>query len=339
MNRVGGADPQAILKQLDGMWAAAGTAEGEGVLRACTLTLMVLSGGPAPELLEGLGELMPRHPCRVILVLADPESREPEAAASIQCWLPFGTRRQVCSESIRISAPPGALPLVAPMAAPLAVPDLPVVLWCRNLILMNAPGFSALAAMADKLILDSAQAPSPLDVLNALAARSKALPPMADLAWTRITPWRETIARVFADPVCLRRLGSLEQIGVTHAGRGVPSTALYLAGWLARSLGLRRDGRQWLSSGRPVELRLVPIQEAQNGRILSCSLSGQDWEVVVSRGAGRCAEVRLDSLVTHTLFGDTGETALLSEELGITGRDPVQEESLARALEIATMPD
>jgi glucose-6-phosphate dehydrogenase assembly protein OpcA len=338
VNAARGADPQAILKELDRMWAAAGKEEGEGVLRACTLTLIVLSGGPAThELLQDLGELMPRHPCRAILVLLDPQSRALEAEASIQCWLPFGTRRQVCSESIRISAPPGSLPHVAPIAASLAAPDLPVVFYCRDPALMNVQGFGPLAAVADKLILDSGQAPWPLDVLDALAAPSKALPPIADLAWTRITPWRETITRVFEDPGCRRRLDSLAQIVIAYEGRAVPVTALYLAGWLVRSLGLRREGPQWRSASQQVALRLLSLREAEAGRIFSCALSGQDWEVGVSLGPGRCVEIRLDSLVTHTLFGDTGETALLSEELRITGRDPVQEESRARAREIAGM--
>ena len=66
--------PDRILKELAELWAGMGKqgeAEGgQGVLRACTMTLVVLAeaGENAADLDETLAALMAEHPARAIVI-------------------------------------------------------------------------------------------------------------------------------------------------------------------------------------------------------------------------------------------------------------------------------
>src|SRR5688500_8665711 len=85
-----------ILKELSGLWvslAKEGKPEsGTGVLRACSMTLVVLA--EMSEDVAALGEtvaaLMPEHPARAILVRLQ-GSGEPALSSRVysQCWMPF----------------------------------------------------------------------------------------------------------------------------------------------------------------------------------------------------------------------------------------------------------
>ena len=66
--------PEKILKELTALWVSQGR-EGEGphaagVLRACSITLVVLaeSGDDASALGETIAALMPEHPARAIVI-------------------------------------------------------------------------------------------------------------------------------------------------------------------------------------------------------------------------------------------------------------------------------
>ena len=78
----------------------------------------------------------------------------------------------------------------------LIVSDLPVVLYCPSETLWPLPEFAALLPLASKLIIDSfamQNSPSALTYLNSLAVANGLR--KADLVWSRLTPWRESIAQ------------------------------------------------------------------------------------------------------------------------------------------------
>ena len=62
---------------------------------------------------------------------------------------------------------------------------------------------------------------------------------MADLEWTRLTRWRQMLAREFDNPAYLSRLGELESATIDYDGAFIPMRALYMAGWLRSVLGPR----------------------------------------------------------------------------------------------------
>src|SRR2546423_15567455 len=58
---------------------------------------------------------------------------------------------------------------------------------------------------------------------------------VGDLAWTRLTRWREMLARVFEDGACLAKLSGISGVSVSF-GAGFETAALYMGAWAANAL-------------------------------------------------------------------------------------------------------
>jgi glucose-6-phosphate dehydrogenase assembly protein OpcA len=210
--------PDAILKELAALWTQEGKQGDAGVLRACSMTLLVIAeaGDDAAALGETVAALMPAHPARTILILLRGDGeRALSQRVYQQCWKPFGQRQQICCEQIELTASDAALADLPSVVLPLAVPDLPVILWCRSARLTRMAEFGEIAKMAAKVVLDSgAQASDCTDAIGRMldVLRSGAL--VGDLAWTRLTRWREMLARVFEDRDTWRAFGSGQCEGI-----------------------------------------------------------------------------------------------------------------------------
>jgi len=108
--------PDRILKELEELWVTTGKQEegeaGQGVLRACTLTLVAIAeeGDDPMALGETVAALMPEHPARTIVIrLRGGGERTLSERVYAQCWMPFGQRRQICCEQVEITASDAAL--------------------------------------------------------------------------------------------------------------------------------------------------------------------------------------------------------------------------------------
>ncbi|MCI0366595.1 MAG: glucose-6-phosphate dehydrogenase assembly protein OpcA, partial [Phycisphaerales bacterium] len=219
--------PERILRDLGELWTTLGK-EGEheqGVLRACAMTLLVLadaSEDPA-EIGETLAALMKEHPSRAIVIRVDDKSVL-GAQVLAQCWMPFGSRRQICCEQIEISASASDLSDLPAIVLPLAVADLPVIVWCRLRTAASEP----FARLATKTIIDTAVRPD----LEALVAAFNQRRLMADLTWTRLTRWRELIAQIFENPAYAGSIPFVQKIRIVHTGTARPVSAWYMAAWL-----------------------------------------------------------------------------------------------------------
>ncbi len=305
--------PEQVLKELAALWVSLGKEEAEGaaVLRACAMTLLVAADDAEdPQAIwETLAALMPEHPSRAILLRVNPRPETGMAARVFsQCWMPFGQRRQICCEQVEIAVSAAGLPHLPPVLLPLAVPDLPLIFWCR------APGLLApeLGAMASKTVVDSARG---FD-RAVLRDWSRAGRVVADLEWTRLTCWRELIARVFGNADRLARLPALTEVRVAFDGEQPPPAARYMGAWLlacARAVG--------------AQPRLV----FEPGPVLRIELHGPGLEIAAERAESGCAEVRAGGLVTRISLPRPAEHVLMAEELSIPGRDPVFESVLQAA--------
>ncbi|HEY6378022.1 MAG TPA: glucose-6-phosphate dehydrogenase assembly protein OpcA [Candidatus Dormibacteraeota bacterium] len=223
---------QARLRQGD---------EGRGIrLSVLTLVVACTDARAADMAAEVVAEISAEHPARALLVVADPAAPSGiEADLSLQCSVAQGSD-QVCAETVRLTAGGEAALHLGSVVAPLLVPDVPVQLW-----LCGAPDLTqALApetlAICERIILDSAAYPDPGRVLRRLA-RIPAGPdggiPVSDLAWARLAPWRELLARAFDAASRRPFLRGVESVTVRTTGPPVSSDALLLAGWLADRLG------------------------------------------------------------------------------------------------------
>ncbi len=329
--------PESILRELSDLWVSQGkesTAESGGVLRACSMTLIVVSEASADDvdLGETLAALMPEHPARTILVRLSGEGAAAlDHRVYTQCWMPFGQRRQICCEQVEITASDAALLDVPSVVLPLAVADLPVVLWCRSPRLFARREFSALASMAHKVLLDSAVIPGDARASLARLAESaggSAAPFFADLAWTRLTRWRAMLSQVFENRETLARLAAVSRVTVEHAGPSPTSACLYMGAWLIDSLraagvspALVFAPGEWNAPGEAPQIMRVVLE----GRDLFVELlRWKDRMVTTVNGLAQCAHL---PVVT--------EYALVREELAIVRRDPVFAATLASVLRLA----
>jgi glucose-6-phosphate dehydrogenase assembly protein OpcA len=319
--------PDHILKELANLWVSLGKQGqdegGAGVLRACTMTLLVLaeeSDDPS-ALGETLAALMPEHPARTIMVrLRGPGERALAERVYAQCWMPFGQRRQICCEQIEIMASDLALPDLPGVVLPLAAPDLPTIAWLRSARLAQMPEFRSIARMADKMVVDSAGFANPVDALWQLADSSRRGMTLGDLAWTRLTRWREALARVFENREYAAKAVELSAVRVEF-GEGWQTSAWYLASWVAAALE---------SVGAKAKLSLVR-GEAPSLRL---ELAGANFRVELAR-AGERLSVTVNDLVNTTNLPQPSDYLAMREELAIVQRDAVFERTLASAARLA----
>ncbi len=154
--------PDKILKELANLWietAAPAGGESSGVLRACSMTMIVIAdeSEDTQGIAETLAQLMKEHPSRAIVIrLRDCTEPCLESRVFAQCWKPFGSRQHICCEQIEIIASDSSLQDVPAVVLPLVVADLPVILWCRSGRVTELPGFRELELLAQKVIFDSA---------------------------------------------------------------------------------------------------------------------------------------------------------------------------------------
>jgi len=309
----------SLLRELSETWRTMGHDESAGLLRACAMTLIVAAAenDDPQELGSTLASLMRQHPSRMIVLRICPKREEIEARTSVQCWMPFGRRQQICSEWIEISAPMGRLAEVVPLLLGLTVADLPVVLWTRHTALAAIDALRPVLPLATRLIVDTSEA---LDAGPALATvRSLADGPwrLGDLAWGRVTRWRKALAGM------LSSLPAPQTGRLQWAGEKMSMPACYLDAWLRASFpGLTIE----LSSCDPV------LPPARVGRIRVLELKGPQLNVRLERPAGGSAvSVVFNGLSSGLVFPSLDEAALLSEELGIAAPDHVFATTLAAA--------
>ena len=213
------------------------------------------------------------------------------------------------------------------MILPLAVPGLPVILWCRSARLVRRPEFGAIAGMATKVVMDSAAAwvangatnKDAADAIQCMADGVRSGGILADLAWTRLTRWRETLARVFENRATLARLAEVDSVQVRF-GPGYETAAWYLAAWAVNALA---------SVGQVV----TPVVGRQD-ESLRLELSGGTFRVSLSRQDDRLVTV-VNEQSNCTNLPRPADYHLMREELGIVRRDAIFEGTLASAARLA----
>ncbi|HML18409.1 MAG TPA: glucose-6-phosphate dehydrogenase assembly protein OpcA [Bryobacteraceae bacterium] len=302
-------NPERVLKDLRELWEQLGKEQETGVLRACAMTLIVIAEDDedAEQARHTLGVLMHDHPSRAI-VLKAAEDSETSARVFAECWMPFGRNQQICSEGIEMTADAANLGEVARLLLPLIVPDLPVVLWARGARFFSTRYFDPLFPLAHKIVVDSETARNSrgaIAVLRELHARGERI---ADLAWTRLTGWRQAIANVFDDT-------PLELAGARVGYTGAASTrVLYFSRWLERS-----------APGVRVEMEQVA---GEIPGIRSVTLSGKNGLVTMAISGAGLLEVATGGRTSRQILPPADLDSIMRAELSITGADAVFESVL-----------
>ena len=324
--------PESILKELATLWVSlakekdgAGEQTGTGVLRAISMTLIAAveeSEDPA-EVGETVAMLMREHPSRAITLrlIMDP-GRVLSSRVYAQCWMPFGQRRQICCEQIEITASDAALDDLPSVVLPLTVPDLPVILWCRSSRLFSLPQFAKLAALATKIIIDGQGVESPHEAIGRIRACLGSGRLAADLAWTRLTRWRELVSRVLENMALFAQLRREVEVLIYHGGPQPSLGTHYMGAWLANSLE---------QCGATVRLSIKKDADGSGlGGIQSISIRAGDAVDLFLQAQGGGVEIIANGQASRSTFPAPTDYSLLQEELSVPGRDAVFEAALAR---------
>ncbi len=327
------AQPEQILKGLGKLWTSLGQEEKQQgkptVLRACAMTLVVATD----EADEGffasqiISELMREHPSRGIVVTVSGDGPEkPEARVLAQCWKPFGKAQQICCEQIEIKARAESWPNLGPILLGLTAADLPVVFWVRHRGALGGTATSAQESglktvmdLASKTVIDSRD----LDPAAAFALLAKWRGEdriVADLEWTRLTPWREPIGHIFDNTARANKFSAFHTIEIGHTEENPSANEFYVAGWLSAPYRAKVEFKQVKGYGPGVH----SIKLLSDNETITFERTGQECMTLHSTN-GR--ERRYS-------YSAAREDALMNEELSIIGDDPAFDSAFARAQEL-----
>lgn len=359
-------NPAEIEQTLERIWQeqSAGEPGSPAVTRACALNLVVYTTESNARHIDTLiGEITVTHPCRAIIVELQPEATDSatEAWVSAHCHLAVAGQH-VCCEQVHLQVRGGAVGRQAGTVLSLLVPDLPFFVWWRSEPPLEAEFFATLARAADRLIVDSASASRPrvfLASLHAFASARLRETVVTDLAWARLTPWRELVAQSFDPPRFCPTLDAIERVTIqygTGTGPIADGQAWLAAAWLASRLHLRpvaaaeagNRGATALTTkaaSGPVSFLLQPTTpRGPSGLIERIAITGRHGHrVAISRHEDAvCATLLAESPdgppLTRTVpLGEVGEAGLVSEQLDILACDRVYEAALATAAAFAQM--
>ena len=327
------AQPEQILKGLGKLWTSLGQEEKQQgkptVLRACAMTLVVATdeadGGF--EASQTISELMREHPSRgIVLAVSDQPGGGLQARVLAQCWKPFGKAQQICCEQIEITASEKEWPHIGPILVGLTAADLPVIFWCRHRAALKPDasaevleGFTAIADLSTKLVIDTAEE-SAVDALQLVTRLRNEKREVADLEWTRLTPWREPISQLFDNPARENQLSSFHTVEIEYAGAQPSPSAFYMAGWL--------------SAAHKAGVSLKNVQGYGPG-LHSITLRSSSEEIKFERIGPECMSLHsTNGRQRMYSYSNASVYTLMNEELSILSADAAFKTAFARAQEL-----
>jgi glucose-6-phosphate dehydrogenase assembly protein OpcA len=230
--------------------------EGGAVALGRVLTLVIVTThGLEEESIEAANDASREHPMRVIVLMTDTAGPS-KLDAQIRVGGDAGA-----SEVVVLRATGDAASNEESLITGLLLPDAPVVAWWPDHPPVR-PSTSPVGRMAQRRITDAATKPYAKDRLSTLGPAHA--PGDTDLAWTRLTHWREQLAAVLDQPP-YEAVTAVEVIGSGSS----PSTGL-LAAWLRLKLDVA------------VTWRYAPKEEWTHG-IHSVRLSRASGDIVLER--------------------------------------------------------
>lgn len=196
--------------------------EGGAVALGRVLTLVIRAQGQVDEAaIDAANDASREHPMRVIVL-----ETYPGAAARLDAEIRVGGDAGA-SEVVVLRAFGEAAANEESLVTGLLLPDAPLVAWWPE-DPPTVPRDSEIGRMAQRRITDASTRPFVRDRLATLGPAYR--PGDTDLAWTRLTHWREQLASVLDQPP----YDEVTAVDVVGAGSS-PSTGL-LAAWLRLKL-------------------------------------------------------------------------------------------------------
>lgn len=232
-----------LEKELRDLWKLPEDPTGTPMSRVCTMNIEVVA--PSRELLERytpvVDEVTASIPARVILASVEPDAPGDEITGSATAVCSLEGGKKICSERVTLAAKGNAAVRSASAIESFLVPEIPTALVWLGRVHVEDPVFLDLANDAHRIILDSMYTSlASLIHVTSWARKQTNAPEISDMAWTRLAPWQEMIARFFDPPDTLPLAKKITKISLKQAsetGARLGAEPALLLGWLATRLG------------------------------------------------------------------------------------------------------
>ena len=313
-----------------------------GVVRLSVLNLVAtcVDVGSADMATQAVGRLGAKHPARAIIILADPDGEDRiDADISLQCSAVDAG--QVCAEQVRVQVGGEVAYHLASVVTPLLVPDIPVYLWLiGSPSLQQAFGQDAVA-ICERLIIDSGEYDDHAGTLRTLSEELDSVGDaisLSDVAWERITTWRQLIAESFDGEGVRGFLHGITRVDVECSGDRISAQTWLIAGWLASRL-------DWLGSREAPRVGITSRQVDEIGEhdlvrvALRCGFDGHEALVTLERrGSALYSVIDVDGGITAERAVPVAELDtidVVGRLLETSGEDPVYRAALRSAAALA----
>jgi glucose-6-phosphate dehydrogenase assembly protein OpcA len=342
----------------------------ESGYRACFSNLVIYTEDREDEaILDGvLSEYVIIHPCRIILIHANPRATKPRLE-SIPVLRTFTgpTGWSVACEQITIHVDGPSVKEIGGAVQPMLAADLPVNIWWRGVFLSQRQLFEQLVAFADRFIYDGAQWTNlhytVLQVVDCIKTHSAKVG-FTNFNWSRLRPWRDSVADFFDAGIYEREVWDINRVRVEYMAlpgneEGQHFRALLLVAWLAVQLGWKPQSGQSgtelsqihfedkKARGVDAELALLPqsgpSSQSLQRVVLGIQSSPEPQEFVVERDAkdhlmiltARTSKGTIP--IRKTPHSDSHLAELLHRELGRRVRNRVFERTFEMAAQLLQM--
>jgi glucose-6-phosphate dehydrogenase assembly protein OpcA len=272
----------------------------------------------ADQMVEVVASLPYSRPSRAIIALGLDDESDVVADARVFCTPVSGDSNgvQVCSEIVSLSSGRGGIALPS-LVAGLLLPDLPVFLHWRAEPDASRVVLSRLWELATRVVVDSTAVARALDSVSTLVQRQPARS-VTDLSWTKITGWREAVARAFDNSENAAALAQLTHIEIAHVGAS-DAQARLLAAWLAS-----RTGRAPV-----VSISTEVDDDMRDGSLTRVELICDSERYRVTRVEEGIGFVEAPRLPEHSVpLRVPPLRGLLAQELEFLGRDRIFEQAV-----------
>jgi glucose-6-phosphate dehydrogenase assembly protein OpcA len=262
--------------------------------RNCVMTLIGIAPDDQYEKVASLATqaIGMEHPAQAIVI----REEAPVQGQHLEAWITTDVRRSTVTcdmecELITLHVKGPAEDHLAALIDPLLVSGVPTYLWWLGTPPFGRSELLDALRICDGLVVDSAEFDKPFHSFQRMSGMLKLTHHrmgLADLQWSRLRPWRETIAQFFSPAERRPFLSGVSEIGVDYAGegRGNRVVASLLTAWMASALGwtLRRATggsggvvvAHYDSGGRTVEVafRSVPKEGLVPGELSAVRIAG-----------------------------------------------------------------
>ena len=334
------------------------------VSQACLSNLVIFTEDleELDKINETVSAFVVKHPCRVILILAQPRQQEARLEAeSVPRTFTAASGKRAIYEQITLRASGSSVRELAGAVQPLLVPDLPIYVWWRGVFLNHRALVEQMLTFADRFIYDGANWTNlhftVLQVADLMERYSQTVG-FTNFNWSRLRPWRENTAGFFDVGMFEKTIWDIQRVRVEYMAlpgshEGFEYRSLLFVAWMAAQLewtpvrgtpGAERAHLQFTSKkGAPVDAELILLPQtaptAQSiQRVTIDTLSdGKKLELAIERDHHDHLEILSAqgasgrSVLRKVPHADSTMADLLYRELGRRGRNRIFEKSFKLA--------